>query len=110
MLRTRPLRMALTSEQQWKIAAVYEKAAADNMTVPSQQRAAFARKANWFRMLARIRARKEAAAALKERRPSESSREFASAAHALHPKAAVQEVAYQTLAERLKKARAVAGT
>lgn len=54
--------MALTAEQHSQIATVYEKAAADRM-VPPQQRAAFARKANWFRMLAGIAAKKEEAAA-----------------------------------------------
>jgi hypothetical protein len=58
--------MALTAEQHSQIATVYEKAAADWM-VPPQQRAAFARKAEWFRMLARIAAKNEAAASKKER-------------------------------------------
>jgi hypothetical protein len=53
--------MVLTAEQHSQIAAVYDKAAADEM-VPPPQRAAFARKADWFRMLARIGAKKEAAA------------------------------------------------
>jgi len=74
--------MVLTVEQRLQIAMVYEKAAADTM-VPPQQRAAFARKADWFRMLARIGAKK-AAAASKEERP-------------------------QTLAELLKRVRAAAG-
>jgi len=58
--------MALTAEQHSQIATVYEKAAVDRM-VPPQQRAAFARKAEWFRMLARIAAKNEAAASKKER-------------------------------------------
>jgi hypothetical protein len=58
--------MALTAEQHSQIATVYEKAATDRM-VPPQQRAAFARKAEWFRMLARIAAKNEAAASKKER-------------------------------------------
>jgi hypothetical protein len=53
--------MVLTAEQHLKIALLYEKAAADQLSVPPQQRAAFARKAKWFRMKARISARKEAA-------------------------------------------------
>jgi hypothetical protein len=53
--------MALTADQHTQIAKTYEKAAADHM-VPPQQREAFARKANWFHMLARIAAKKEAAA------------------------------------------------
>ena len=56
--------MLLTAEQHLKIALLYEKAAADRLGVPPQQRAAFARKAKWFRMKARIRAKKEAATAL----------------------------------------------
>ncbi len=52
--------MALTADQHSQIAQAYEKAAADHM-VPPQQRAAFARKASWFHMLARIAAKKEAA-------------------------------------------------
>ena len=52
--------MALTAKQHSQIAMAYEKAAVDRM-VPPQQRAAFAHKADWFRMLARIAAKKEAA-------------------------------------------------
>ena len=52
----------LTAKQYFQIATVYESAAADTMTVPRQQRAAFIRKARWFHMLARIKAAKEAAA------------------------------------------------
>jgi hypothetical protein len=62
--------MALTAEQHSQIATVYDKAAGDEM-VPFPQRAAFARKAEWFRMLARIGAKKEAAAP-KEERPHEA--------------------------------------
>lgn len=57
--------MVLTAEQHLKIALLYEKAAADRLGVPPQQRAAFARKAKWFRMKARIRAKKEAASVLR---------------------------------------------
>lgn len=52
--------MRLTPEQCCQIAAVFESSAVD-MRVPPQHRAAFARKADWFHMLARIRAKKEAA-------------------------------------------------
>ena len=48
--------MALHPEQHLQIAAAYEKAAAD-YTVPSQHRKAFARKAEMFRMLARLGAK-----------------------------------------------------
>ena len=57
--------MALPGERYSRIATVYDKAAADQM-VPAPQRAAFVRKAEWFRMLAQIRAKKEAAASKKE--------------------------------------------
>jgi hypothetical protein len=53
--------MVLTPEQHSQIATAYEKAAADEM-VPLQHREAFARKANWFRLLARVAAKKKAAA------------------------------------------------
>ena len=48
--------MALTPEQSLYVAEAYESAATDH-TVPPQHRAAFARKAEWFRMLARLRAK-----------------------------------------------------
>jgi len=53
--------MVLTPEQHSQIATAYEKAAADEM-IPRQQREAFTRKASWFRMLALIATKKEAAA------------------------------------------------
>jgi hypothetical protein len=61
--------MALTADQHSQIAKVYEKAAADHMA-PPQQREAFARKAHWFHMLARIAAKKEAATGNMDRKPS----------------------------------------
>jgi hypothetical protein len=73
--------MTLTAEQHSQIATAYEKAAADRM-VPPPQRAAFARKASWFRMLARVGAKK--AAVSKGERP-------------------------QTFADLLKRVRAAAG-
>jgi hypothetical protein len=67
--------MSLKSEQHSQIATAYEKAAADPM-MPAPQRKAFARKAEWFRLLAQIGARKEAKAVSKEERsqPSENLR------------------------------------
>jgi len=56
----------LTAKKYFQIATVYEKAAADTMTVPRQQRAAFTRKARWFHMLARIKAAKEAGGVLND--------------------------------------------
>jgi hypothetical protein len=52
--------MVLTPEQHAEIAAVYDKCAADHM-VPRPQRAAFARKAEMFRMLARLGAKPKSA-------------------------------------------------
>ena len=48
--------MVLTPEQHTQIAEVYDKCAADQM-VPRPHREAFARKAEWFRMLARLGAK-----------------------------------------------------
>ena len=48
--------MVFTPEQHLQIATAYEKAAADFM-VPPQHRKAFARKAELFRMLARLGAK-----------------------------------------------------
>src|SRR5437868_12341595 len=52
-LRRASERMWPTAEQHSQIASVYEKAAADE-TLPSQLRAAFVKKAKWFRMLCQI--------------------------------------------------------
>jgi hypothetical protein len=65
--------MYLTAKQCLQIACVYEKAAADAMNVPRQQRTAFTRKARWFHMLARIKAAKEAAVAFKAPSSHETS-------------------------------------
>jgi hypothetical protein len=103
--------MVLTVEQRLQITMVYEKAAADNMSVPPQQRAAFARKAKWFRTLARIGAKKEAVTAagrpaklLDEPHPEAVSQERGRTDEGWTPKAK-----YQALAERLKTARAAEG-
>jgi hypothetical protein len=50
--------MSLKAEQHSQIAAAYEKAAADG-SLPAQTRAAFAKKADWFRLLARAGEKKE---------------------------------------------------
>ena len=52
--------MALTAKQHSQIAMAYQKGAVDRR-VPPQARVAFAHKADWFRMLAGIAAKKEAA-------------------------------------------------
>src|SRR5262249_28459592 len=53
--------MVLTAGQRAQIAAAYERAASDE-TLPRQARAAFVKKASWFRMLAQIGTAKEIAA------------------------------------------------
>ena len=50
--------MVLTAERHSNVAAAYEKLAANEST-PPEQRAAFARKANWHCILARITAETE---------------------------------------------------
>jgi hypothetical protein len=103
--------MILTVEQHLRIASVYDKAAADKMGIPPQQRVAFARKAKWIRMLARIKAKKDAAIAtavskecrLQEVRPEAASEKQAPSNGAQTPKAR-----YETLAQRLERARAAA--
>jgi len=54
-------RMVLTALDYSQIAATYAHAAAD-WTLPPQPRAAFAKKASWFRMRAQIAAAKQVAA------------------------------------------------
>jgi hypothetical protein len=58
-----PAPISLRAEQHYLIAAAYEKAAAD-LSLPCRTRAAFARKADWFRLLARVGEKKELAALL----------------------------------------------
>jgi len=50
--------MSLKAEQHFQIAAAYEKAAADG-SLPAETRAAFARKADWFRLLTRVGEKRE---------------------------------------------------
>jgi hypothetical protein len=114
--------MVLTAGQHLRIALLYEKAAADRLGVPPQQRAAFARKAKWFRMKARISAKKEAAAAIPARRLAEAWVEEASPEPAHLQNGSVrpsedhggtpQEQSYRSISERIAAARttrAVAG-
>ena len=110
--------MVLTAEQHLRIALLYEKAAADRLGVPPQQRAAFARKAKWFRMKARISAKKEAAAAVPARRLAEGWVEATSTqpAHlqngSVHPSVervdqggTKQEQSYRSISERIAATR-----
>ena len=53
LFQRHPARMSLTPEQHSHIAAAYDKAAFD-VSLPAQTRAAFAKKADWFRLLACI--------------------------------------------------------
>jgi hypothetical protein len=50
--------MALTAQQHAQLATAYEKAAADSLLAPEQQ-AVFLRKANCFRVLARLAEKNE---------------------------------------------------
>ena len=109
--------MVLTAEQHLKIAMLYECAAADRLGVPPQQRAAFARKAKWFRMKARIRAKTEAATAPKENRQAEHSARppaelrlgnGAANSSPVHAAAAARPT-YRSIAERLKAVQAAQG-
>src|SRR5215467_3018189 len=59
-------RMFLRPEQQFHIAAAYDKAAFDT-SLPAHTRAAFARKADWFRLLAHVGEKKEQAALAKQK-------------------------------------------
>jgi hypothetical protein len=106
--------MVLTAEQHLRIALLYEKAAADRLGVPPQQRVAFARKAKWFRMKARISAKKEAAAAVPARRLAEAWVEGTSPQpdhpqnSSVHPgedQAGTQEQSYRSISERIAAAR-----
>jgi hypothetical protein len=67
--------MVLTPEQHSSIAMAYERAAADEM-VPPPQRAVFARKADWFRMLARIGAKPKLLATIQRTKAAESGEAF----------------------------------
>jgi hypothetical protein len=59
-LSQRHARMPLKAEQHSHIAAVYDKAAFD-ISLPAYTRAAFARKADWCRLLARVAEKRERA-------------------------------------------------
>ena len=61
-------RMSLRPEQHSHIAAAYDKAAFDT-SFPAYTRAAFAKKAAWFRLLARIGEKKDQAALAKPKDP-----------------------------------------
>jgi hypothetical protein len=60
--------MVLTPEQRSLIATAYEKAASDYMVL-KPHREAFARKAEWFRMLARLGAKQKSVATRPAKQP-----------------------------------------
>jgi hypothetical protein len=93
--------MDLTARQCLQIACVYEKAAADAMNVPRQQRTAFTRKARWFHMLARIKAAKEAAVAFR----APSSHEAGLGGQTAQDPVWAPRPMSQSLQERLRSAR-----
>jgi hypothetical protein len=61
--------MALTPEQHLELASAYESAANDSL-IPPEQRAAFARKAELFRLLAKLAAKQAASVQQKAPRPA----------------------------------------
>ena len=63
--------MALTPEQHSELANAYESAASDRL-VPPEQRAAFARKAELFRLLAKLAAKQAASAQQKAPSPTKA--------------------------------------
>jgi hypothetical protein len=98
--------MILTAEQQWMVAMAYAKAAADTMSVPAPQRAAFARKAARFRALARIAAKIEATAVVKAPQPLKPRQTSAAPESLASNREWRPPVKYPTLAERLAAAQA----
>jgi len=86
--------MALTSAQYAQIAAAYQRAVADE-GLPTQSRAAFVKKASWFRMLAQIGAAKEIGA--------RSSASYGSEKLPRMP----SNIRGQTLTERLSRVRPI---
>jgi hypothetical protein len=61
-----PARISLRPGQHFHIAAAYDKAAFD-ISLPGHTRAAFARKADWFRLLARVAEKRERAALITQK-------------------------------------------
>lgn len=73
-------RMPLRPEQHTQIAAAYDKAAFD-INLPGHTRAVFARKADWFRLLARVGQTKARARFAKRMEPQPNPFGFITAAH-----------------------------
>jgi hypothetical protein len=72
--------MSLSPDQHSRIAATYD-TAAFNTSLPGHTRAAFARKAGWFRLLARVGEIKERAALAKQMAPELNPFGFITARH-----------------------------
>ena len=100
--------MHLKAEQLWRVATVYDKVAADEIGVPSPQRAAFVRKAKRLRMLARVAAKIEATDFVKPAHPLKSRHEGVCSKWCAADFGGSPKVKYKTLAERLETARAAA--
>jgi hypothetical protein len=98
--------MFLKADQLWRVATVYDTVAADKLSVPNPQRAAFARKAKRLRMLARIAAKIEATSAVKPASELTPRQEKALTSNYFERR----QVKYLTLAERLEAARATAAS
>ena len=100
--------MHLKAEQLWRVATVYDKVAADEIGVPSPQRAAFVRKAKRLRMLARVAAKIEATDFVKPAHPLKSRHEGVCGTWCASDFGGSPKGKYKTLAERLETARAAA--
>ena len=100
--------MVRTAAQYSRIAAVYERAAADD-TLPPQPRVAFAKKASWFRMLAQIEAAKQAAVLSATPDPTGNMRNGPKFAPGKENLARMSSSNGPTLAERLSRPGVVRG-
>jgi hypothetical protein len=67
-----PARRSLSAEQHSLIAAAYDSAAFD-ISLPTHARAAFGRKADWFRLLARVGEKRQQAILAKQKAESQSN-------------------------------------
>ena len=70
-----PARMPLSAEQHSLIAAAYDSAAFD-ISLPALTRAAFAKKADWFRLLAHVGEKRDRAALAKPKAKEPASNPF----------------------------------
>src|SRR5262245_33758877 len=75
-------RMSLRPEQHFHIAAAYDKAALD-ISLPAHTRAVFAKKADWFRLLARVGEKKEQVALANNKPRNHSQTRLGSSPHGI---------------------------